>query len=93
MSDNAGEITVYAGSVDGRNVIASVHGDGYLAANAYTNIPTWLANAAFGFRGGSYNSLSDRGRTSDRSNANFYINYPSDYPVAGQAIRLARTAF
>ena len=93
MSDNVAEITVYAGSVEGRNIAASVHGDGYLAANAYTNIPSWLPNTAFGFRGGGYSSVIARGRVSDRNNANFYTNYPNDYFPAGQTIRLARTAF
>ncbi len=92
MSDNAAEITIFSGSTTGRAIDASVHGDGYLATNANTDVATWLPSTAFGTRGGAYNSGIVSGRVSHRAGADFYTPYPNDYMVAGQGIRLARTA-
>jgi hypothetical protein len=92
MSDNVQEVTIHAGTVTGRAISASVHGDGYLASNGYTDVANWLQSSAFGLRGGSYNSGVASGKLSDRTSTDLYSSYPSDYLPAGAGIRLVRTA-
>ena len=92
MSDNVKEIVVYAGSIEGRSIVAATRGDGYLDAVGKTDIPTWLLSPAFGFRGSGIYDSPDRGKVSDRGYADFFTPYTSDNSGAGSTIRLARTA-
>ena len=92
MSDNVKEIVVYAGTIEGRNILAATHGDGYLDAVGKSDIPTWIINTAFGYRGAAFNESPDRGRVSDRAYADFFTPYNNDYFSDGGTIRLARTA-
>lgn len=92
MGDNTEEIVIFTGNVPGRSIVASVHGDGYLANDGYTDIVAWQSYQAFGLKGASYLNSSINARTSERGNANFFISYPSDNYTAGHGARLARTA-
>lgn len=92
MGDNVKEIVINSGSVTGKAVSAAIHGDGYLAANGYTDITSWQTNTTFGLRGGATNTSATYGRTSDRLNISFFTSYVSDTRDATTGMRLARTA-
>lgn len=71
LSGNLEERAVCLGSDSGR-VFTGVHGNGALAANGNadaSNWPTFTGNGG-GFRGGAWNTILDRLRTSDRMRAN-----------------------
>lgn len=92
MGDNVEEITIFTGSTFGRAINASVHGDGYLDNDGYTDIAAWRDYRAFGMRGANYVSALAYARTSDRTNAGYFTSYPSDNVSAGHGARLVRTA-
>lgn len=93
MGDNVNEICFTVVNAPGQAIDASIHGDGYLAASGNTDIPTWTSYNAYGLRGAAYNGGVIDARTSERRNANFYLNtYGSDAVVGGPGIRLVRTA-
>lgn len=92
MSGNVEEIVIFSGSTFGRSIQASVHGDGYLANDGYTDIAAWQDYRAFGMKGGHFASAFAAARVSDRSNAAFFSSYVNDNFVNGHGSRLARTA-
>ncbi|MBL0129278.1 MAG: hypothetical protein IPP83_17940 [Flavobacteriales bacterium] len=92
MGDNLHEFCIYAGSVSGQAIDASIHGDGYLDAAGATDIGSWASASAFGVRGGRYYggaTTNNEMRTSDRTGAgNASVGGGSNQ----RGIRLARTA-
>ena len=92
MGDNVEEIVIYSGSVAGKLVTATKHGDGYLAADGLTNITEWQTSSAFGTKGGSTVRPAVFARTSDRINVSFFTSYPADFRQPSYGMRLVRTA-
>ncbi len=93
MSDNLYEIVVSMVNAQGKAIDASVHGDGFLAADGRTDILTWQPFQAFGTRGSSYNTSLTFGRLSDRFYANVFTGiYGGDTNQPNFGFRLVRTA-
>jgi hypothetical protein len=70
LSANLRERIVTLGNSIGRS-FTGLHGDGYLDNDGNANVLSWPGTDALGagFRGGSWNEPSDRGRISDRQDA------------------------
>ncbi|MEJ7611722.1 MAG: hypothetical protein WKF88_11135 [Ferruginibacter sp.] len=92
MSDNLYDFVINSGTTQGRAILETVHGDGNLNAGGQTDIVTWQAYQAFGFRGSYFNGPLLEGRTSERTNASFFSSYPGDNNANYSGSRLARTA-
>lgn len=93
MSDNLHEVCISIVNPQGKAIDASVHGDGYLAADGRTDIATWQAFQAYGLRGSAYNAALAQARISDRANDNlFAATYGGDTNQPNFGMRLTRTA-
>jgi formylglycine-generating enzyme required for sulfatase activity len=91
MGDNQLEQVIHAGNTTGRAVLASVHGDGNLSNTGLTDIATWIPTAAWGLKGGTWNTGFGAiyCRTSERGVINAVTTYSAG---SYTGIRLARTA-
>lgn len=91
MADNAAEVVITVVNPAGLAFDGSLNGDGYLDATGNSDQANWSNFNAYGIRGAgalTFTSVS-LGRTSDRNNTSFYVNYQT---LAGTGIRLSRTA-
>lgn len=73
LSGNVWDRVTTIGNSTGRNFNGSKHGNGALTTAGDGDVTTWPDTTAVGagFRGGSWNAISDRLRISDRGNSSF----------------------
>ena len=94
MADNVVETCINIVSTQGRAFANNQHGDGYLNPMGNTDIATWNAFQAYGYRGAGFNSgSSSTARVSDRQYINFFTGlYGYDVVAGSLGARMARTA-
>lgn len=88
MGGNVFEKAVNVQTLASRNFTSTIHGDGIVGADGFSNITTWNA-AIFGIRGAAFNTPSVYGRLSDRY---YFINGFVDGIGGKNGIRMVRTA-
>lgn len=91
MSDHVKEVCVTIVNPEGRAFNSAIHGDGYLAANGNSDIPTWTNKNVFGMKGSWYGGNLDDARVSDRRYVNWF-SANQGVVINSNGFRLARTA-
>lgn len=93
LGDNIRETVISAGTLSGLAFNGTLNGDGFIAADGQSDITNWTQFAAYGLRGGAYNSLTTDARTSDRNYISAYQSvYGYDAVIPYWGGRFVRTA-